>query len=46
MVRLLLAAGTDTTIRNKRGWTALDVAREYEKADVVALLGGGARSRL
>ena len=34
----LLEGGADPTLRNKDGKTALDVARRYNKSDIVALL--------
>ena len=40
VVKQLLAGKTDTTIRNKAGKTALDLANEMDKADVAALIKG------
>jgi ankyrin repeat protein len=41
MVKLLLERGTDPKVRSKPGVTALDLAKEYKNAAVVALLETG-----
>ncbi len=38
MVKLLLARGVDPSIRSKPGVTALDLAKEFKQAEVVAYL--------
>jgi ankyrin repeat protein len=38
VVRMLVNAGADTSIKNKDGETALGMARRYEQADVVKFL--------
>ena len=38
VVRVLLNAGADLTIKNKDGETALKMARKYEQTEVVKLL--------
>lgn len=43
LVQLFLSRGTDPTIRSKPGVTALDIAKEYKNADVVAFLEKQAR---
>jgi ankyrin repeat protein len=40
LVRRLLAAGADTTLTDKEGKTALDLAQEKKYRDIVSLLGG------
>lgn len=44
VVKLLLAKGAETGVRSLAGETALDWARKFNSAPVLALLGGGAGS--
>lgn len=41
VVKILVNAGSNLTIKNNSGKTALDVANEYEKADIAALIAKG-----
>jgi ankyrin repeat protein len=38
VVKLLLNNGTDVSLKDMIGWTALDYAKEYEREEVVRLL--------
>lgn len=40
VVKSILASGADRSIRNSAGKRAVDLAAEYEKPEVVAILGG------
>ena len=46
IAKALLDVGADCAATNKAGQTALDLAKLHEKADVVALLTGHAKSEM
>jgi hypothetical protein len=43
-LRLLLAAGADPSIPGEQGWQAIDVAREKDRTECIALLEGEERA--
>ena len=41
VIRLLLAYGADVSIKDKKGWTALDYAKEEGASELIELLENG-----
>jgi ankyrin repeat protein len=38
MVKLLVSSGANVNLKNSKGWTAMDIATQYKKNDVVQYL--------